>query len=286
MRLDLIKSSPFLNILLFVATAFTTTLAGAFYADKPFEGYISFFLQGWVFSGPLMAILVVHEMGHYVIGRMHRLDVSLPYFIPAPVIFPLGTFGALIKIRSPIPNRRVLVQIGAAGPVFGSVVAIPLLLVGLALSEIRPPTEGPGLVSLGSSLLFELACLLRFGQFSFDINVVLHPTAVAAWAGLFVTALNMLPIGQLDGGHVIYGLFGPTASRIVSIAFLLCLIPLGVFLWVGWLVFGAIVLVLGPRHPAPLDPYTPLDGRSRFMGWCAIVLFVLTFMPIPVSFVE
>jgi membrane-associated protease RseP (regulator of RpoE activity) len=286
MRLDIIKSSPFLNILLFVATAFTTTLAGAFYADKPSEGYISFFLQGWVFSVPLMAILLVHEMGHYLSGRRHHLDVSLPYFIPAPVIFPLGTFGALIKIRSLIPNRRVLVQIGAAGPVSGGIVAIPLLAIGLALSEIRPLSENPGLLSLGSSLIFELGCLLRFGQFSFDINVVLHPTAVAAWAGLFVTALNMLPIGQLDGGHVIYGLFGHTASRVVSIVVLVCLIPVGVFLWVGWLVFGAIILVLGPRHPPPLDPYTSLDWKSRFLGWTAIVLFVLTFMPIPVSFVE
>jgi membrane-associated protease RseP (regulator of RpoE activity) len=230
-----------------------------------------------------MTILAVHEMGHYLSGRRYRLDISLPYFIPAPVIFPLGTFGALIKIRSPIPNRSVLVKIGASGPVSGSLVAIPLLILGIALSEIRPPSGAQGF-ALGSSMIFELACLLRFGQFSSEATIILHPTAVAAWAGLFVTALNMLPIGQLDGGHVVYGLFGPREARIISLGFLLCLVPLGAFLWLGWLVFGTIILLLGARHPAPLDPYTPLDARSRVLAWCAIILFVLTFVPVPIAF--
>jgi len=273
-----------INLLLFLGTALTTTLAGALYAGAKTDSLVLFFLSGWVFSVPLMAILLVHEMGHYLTGKGRFLDVTPPYFIPAPP--PLGTFGALIKIRSPITNRKVLVEIGASGPISGSLVAIPLLLVGLYLSEIRPPTGQAEGVSLGSSIILELLCLIRFGQFSSTASIYLHPTALAAWFGLFVTAMNLLPVGQLDGGHVVYALFGPRAARIISFAVFFALIPLGVLLWPGWLMFGVIVVFLGLRHPPPLDPYTPLDWKHRFLGWWAIILFVLTFIPIPIAVAE
>ena len=171
--------------MLFVLTALTTTAVGALYANDTFDSWISFFLRGWVFSVPLMTILLVHEMGHYLTGRRHLLDVTPPYFIPA--IPPLGTFGAFIKIRSPIPNRKVLLQVGASGPMAGALIAIPLLIVGLYLSEMRPQMGEAKGFQFGTSIILELLCLLRFGEFSFNATILLHPTAIAAWFGLFVT---------------------------------------------------------------------------------------------------
>lgn len=254
---------------------------GALYANTTFESWPSFFLRGWVFSAPLMAILLVHEMGHYLTARRRGLDVTPPYFIPA--IPPLGTFGAFIKIRSPIPNRTALVEIGALGPISGAVLAIPLLMVGLLLSEARPPSGATEGLSLGSSIILELLCLLRFGHFSWSMEIILHPTALAAWFGLFVTSMNLLPIGQLDGGHVVYSLFGRRAARFTSWGFLFLLMPLGIFLWPGWLVFGLMTTILGLNHPPPLDPYSPLDSGGYTLGWIAIVLFVVSFIPVPLS---
>lgn len=270
--------------MLFVLTVVTTTAVGAIYANDTFDSWILFFLRGWVFSVPLMTILLVHEMGHYLTARRHHLDVTPPYFIPA--IPPLGTFGAFIKIRSPITNRKALVGVGASGPVAGAIIAIPMLLFGLYLSDMQPQVGEAKGFAFGSSIILELLCLLRFGEFSFNATIHLHATAIAAWFGLFVTAMNLLPIGQLDGGHVIYALFGPRRAQIISIIVFACLIPLGIFLWPGWLVFGILTLFLGLRHPPPLDPYTPLDRSGRILGWAAIVLFLLTFIPVPLNFVE
>jgi len=231
-----------------------------------------------------MSILLVHEMGHYITGRRRHLQVTLPYFIPA--IPPLGTFGAFIKIQSPIPNRNVLMEIGAMGPLSGAVIAIPLLALGLNASEVRPEVTGGAGFAFGSSIILELLCLLQFGHFSFNASILLHPGALAAWFGLFVTSMNLLPIGQLDGGHVMYALFGPRGARIVSFTIFAALIPLGIFLWPGWFVFGVLVVILGLKHPPPMDPYMPLDRKRRFIGWTAVVLFVLTFIPVPVSYIE
>ena len=174
-----------------------------------------FFLNGLVFSIPLMTILFVHEMGHYMAGRRRGLNVTLPYFIPS--IPPLGTFGAFIKVRSFIPNKKILMELGAWGPLSGAAVGIPLLFLGLWFSEVHPQTSGPEVgISFGTSLILEIGCLIRFGEFSFNNMIILHPTAMAAWFGLFVTAMNLLPMGQLDGGHVIYSLFGSRVSRIIT----------------------------------------------------------------------
>jgi membrane-associated protease RseP (regulator of RpoE activity) len=223
-------------------------------------------------------------MGHYLTGRRHHLDVTLPYFIPA--IPPLGTFGAFIKIRSPIMDRNSLMDVGAAGPLAGSLVAIPFLILGLLYSEIRPQTTGFTGISLGSSIILETVCLLRFGEFSFNATIILHPTAMAAMFGLFVTAMNLLPIGQLDGGHVVYALFGPRGARVVGLTFFVALIPLGIFVWQGWLIFAVLTLFLGLRHPPPIYDYLPLDPRRRLIGWIAVVLFIVTFVPEPLKLVE
>jgi len=273
-----------IHLVLFVLTACTTTVVGALYANQKTDSWLGFFLSGWVFSVPLMAILLVHEMGHYLTGRRRRLLVTLPYFIPS--IPPLGTFGAFIKIQSPIPDRNVLMEVGALGPISGAVVAIPLLALGLFASEIQPQTTGGTGFAFGSSIILELLCLLRFGEFSFNATILLHPTALAAWFGLFVTAMNLLPIGQLDGGHVIYALFGPRWARIIGVVVFGALIPLGVLFWPGWFIFAILVLFLGLRHPPPLNPYMPLDTRRRVLGWVAVLLFILTFIPVPVSYME
>lgn len=276
----------------------TTTMIGAVFADVSdgppgtLEQWFFFFLRGCLFSGPLMGILLAHEMGHYIAGRRHNLRVTLPFFIPCPPLkifgVPLlipGTFGAIIKIRSLITDRNALIRVGAWGPLAGSFVAIPMLAVGIYFSQSMPPPsgEGPVAISFGSSAIMEFMCWIRFGYFSFDRTILLHPTALAAWYGLFVTALNLLPIGQLDGGHVLYALLGPRRAPWGSKVVLVCLIPLGILLWPGWLFFGILVSILGLKHPPPIDPHSPLDRGARLIGYATIILFVLIFIPVPIS---
>lgn len=276
----------------------TTTMMGAVFANDgrttldTFEQWAIFFLMGGQFSLPLMAILLAHEMGHYIAGRRSNLNITPPYFIPCPpvgfwgVTVPLpGTFGAFIKIRSLITDRNALIKVGACGPLAGSLVAIPMLALGIFLSKATPQVaaqQHPG-ISLGSSLILELMYLIRFGDFSSGQVIFLHPTALAAWFGLFVTAINLLPMGQLDGGHVLYALVGPQRARTASLVVLACLIPLGIFFWPGWLFFGVLVTVLGLKHPPPLDSVTPLDSSGKLLGWATVILFSLVFIPVPFS---
>ncbi len=277
-----IKRSYWTNIVLFCLTVVTTTIAGAFYVDqKTATSWTRFFLNGWLFSVPLLSILIVHEMGHFLAGKRHKLDVTLPYFIPA--IPPLGTFGAFIKIRSPITNLPVLMRVGAFGPLFGACVAIPLLLIGLKYSTVLPKnTEINGLF-YGSSILIEIACYLELGIFAKDAVVIFHPIAMAAWFGLFVTSMNLLPMGQLDGGHVIYALFGPRGAKVISAVVFACLIFMGFAFWSGWFIFGLLIMFLGLNHPAPIDDYSPLDSAGKIIGWLAVILFILTFTPMPIG---
>lgn len=270
-----------INIALFAATMFTTTAAGALYANKEFISWFSFFINGLVFSIPLMSILLVHEMGHFLAGRRRHLDVTPPYFIPA--IPPVGTFGAFIKIRSLIPDRQALIEVGAAGPVCGAIIAIPLLVLGIGLSEIQQGSQDGSGISFGTSIILELACLIWFGKFSFQTVILLHPIAIAAWFGLFVTAMNLLPVGQLDGGHVVYATFGPRIARYVSYGVFGALLPLGYFAWPGWIMFAVLTLFIGLKHPPPIDTYTPPSPGGRVLAWTAIALFALTFVPAPIS---
>ncbi len=275
---------PPVHIILFLATVGTTLLAGALQQGvNPFTQPAQI-VKGLPFSLTLLVILLSHEMGHYLVARRHRLDVSLPYFIPAPPIpFLIGTLGAFIRIRSPIRDKPALLDIGVSGPLVGVAVSLPLLALGLHLSDIHPVTaadpELEGIV-LGESLLFKLVAWLAVGPLPPEDQIVMHPVAFAGWIGLLVTNLNLIPIGQLDGGHVSYALFGPR-SKLVAKLFFGFLIACGLWGWTGWLVWAALLYIMGFVHPPPLHDWVPLDRRRRLIGLLTVAVFVLTFMPVP-----
>jgi membrane-associated protease RseP (regulator of RpoE activity) len=288
-----------LHLGLFALTLLTTTMAGADMAGAlvslahPFATF-SNLAAGLSFSIPLMAILATHEMGHYIVARHHNVDVSPPYFIPAPFpsFFFVGTFGAFIRMRAPARTRRVMFDIGAAGPWAGVVVAIPAVIIGLKLSEVGPLSAGGGGLQLGNSFLFYGLSYAVLGVDPNSVNINLHPIAFAGWIGLLVTTLNLLPVGQLDGGHVVYALFGRwhrTISRLFIIAcVLMVIVPLvmGSAYWGGWLFWVVILMFLGLGHPATVDADTPLEPRRRAMAWATVALFILTFSPVPAWYAE
>jgi membrane-associated protease RseP (regulator of RpoE activity) len=278
------RRGPVLNIFLFAATFLTTSMASALNQGVDFISNPGDIRAGFPFAVTLMTILLFHECGHYFLARVHRVDATLPYFIPAPPLL-IGTFGAFIRMRSLPPNRRALFDIGAAGPWAGFVIAVPAVIFGLQISEVRPlePMEG-GLV-LGDSLLFAALIRMVLGVGADEATILLHPVALAGWFGLLVTCLNLLPVGQLDGGHVAYAVFG-RRHRWISLAVLTTLVVLGVGGWWGWLFWAFMLLVLGIGHPRPWDPHTPLD-RPRLVGAAlTLAILVLTFMPEPLAFVE
>lgn len=287
---------PTANLLLFFLTMLTTTTAGAFAAGQdisilhPLAALVSL-RAGLSFSLPLMAILLAHEMGHYLTARFHGVPTSLPYFIPAPPIFITGTLGAFIRIRAMPRTRRVMFDIGAAGPWAGVIVAIPAVIVGLWLSEVTPIDKSLGGLELGNSILFLGLSRLVLGVDPSAVTVTLHPMAFAGWFGLFVTSINLLPVGQLDGGHVTYALF-PRFHRTISTLFviscvMMVLVPLalGWDLWWGWLLWAVLSIGLGLGHPATVDRDTPLNPRRAIAAWLSVALFVVTFSPVPLAFV-
>lgn len=271
-----------LNILLFVATVFTTLLVGSFQNNgNPFAHPLDL-IKGIPFSFSILLILGSHELGHYFTGKAAGVDATLPYFLPVP--HPLiGTMGAFIRIRSVIPNRNALVRLGVAGPLTGFAFALPITIIGLALSRVEMISEMKGGLGLGASLLFNLLSKIFFAKVPSGFDVVLHPMAFAGWLGMFVTALNLLPIGQLDGGHVAYGIFGKY-RRYVMIATLVMLAGLG-FLWQGWWVWGLLAVILGLRHPSPQDSITPLGKREKILAVVALIVLLLTFTPVPFSLI-
>jgi membrane-associated protease RseP (regulator of RpoE activity) len=273
---------PVVNIVLFLATLLTTTLAGANNvhgrAINPLLEPLAL-LAGFPFAGTLMSILLVHELGHYIMSRVHGVRATLPYFIPGPPLL-VGTFGAFIRMKSPPVNRRALFDVGAAGPWAGMLVAVPAVIVGLGLSEVRPAEPDAYGLFFGDSLLFSLLTRLVLGVSSDEVTVVLHPVALAGWIGLFVTFLNLRPVGQLDGGHVSYSLFGQF-HRWPARVFLLVILVLGFQGWTGWFIWTALLLILGIDHPPTLDRTTPLDPARRIAAWATLALFVVTFIPVP-----
>ncbi len=274
-------SRPWLHLVLFLLTVLTTLMAGAFHTGQdPFRHPLAL-LSGIPFSFTLLAILGSHEMGHYLMARYHGVRATLPYFIPFP--HPLiGTLGAVIRIRSPIPSRNALLDIGAAGPFAGIAVAIPLTLLGIHWSDLVPLHQVRGALQLGEPLLFRLLVWGVKGPLPPDTTLFLHPVAFAGWLGFFVTALNLLPSGQLDGGHIAYALFGPLHRTISRVTFL-ALVLLG-FLWLGWWTWAFLILVfIRFDHPAPLNQVSRLDPRRRWIGYLAMLLFLLTFVPVPIS---
>ena len=279
--------------LLFAATLASTTVVGAsmqadFDRGVPFDIVRSLgmfehiwrhpaqALQGLPFSLTLMAILLAHEFGHYLAALYHRVDASLPYFMPSPV---LGTFGAFIRVRSPIFSKQALFDIGISGPLAGFAFLLPALSVGLAFSKILPGIAHQGSLDFGIPWLQWLLAKAIFPGVAAG-DIYLHPVARAAWVGMLTTALNLLPIGQLDGGHILYSFF-PNRHRQVSTCLSIMLMPLGYF-WFGWLFWGLVLLFLGRRHPAVYDP-AGLDPGRRKLGWIALAVFILCFCYAPVS---
>ena len=315
-------SNPWINLMLFSLTGISVILVGIFTNyDGPLSANLSVMRphllpaigRGLAYAASLLAILLAHEFGHYLAGRFHRSAVTLPYFIPLPLP-PFGTLGAFIKLKEPPKNKRILLDIGLAGPLAGFVVAVPLLILGLSLSNIDriqlslPP--GYGFTIEGNSLLYLFMKYLVFGQLlpqpvsfggfgpiiywirylftaqPFPLggqDVMLHPVAYAGWAGLLITALNLIPAGQLDGGHIANVLLGSRARSLLPFV-LVALIVLGLA-WNGWWLWALIIFFLGRVYAEPLDQITPLDNGRRAMAILGLVIFVLVFTPVPLTLV-
>jgi membrane-associated protease RseP (regulator of RpoE activity) len=284
------SSRPGLNIVLFLLTLLSTLAAGSMVAGSfpwvTFDPVVepARLLDGLPFALTLLAILGTHEFGHYFTARAHGAAVSLPYFIPAPPpIFLFGTLGAVIRMRSPARDRNSLFDIAAAGPLAGLVVALPALWMGLSWSRVGA-VPASGAMAFGDSLLMRLMTWLMFGRIPDGMDVFVHPVALAGWVGLFVTALNLFPVGQLDGGRIAYALFGPQ-HRKVSLATFVALIALGMVSGsMNWIVFaGLVALLVGFNHGPPLDDVTPLSPGRYAMGVGCLLLLVLLIPPVPFS---
>lgn len=276
----LTDTNPLIHVALFLATLASTLVAGAIQRGaNPFLHPKSLAL-GIPFSFTLLAILGAHELGHYFVSRKNGVKATLPFFLPNPSPY-VGTFGAVIRVKSLMPSRRTLLEIGAAGPICGMVFALPAVLVGLKFSQVIPSASLAGATRLGDSLLFSVAQRLVIGRLNPGSDVVLHPVAYAGWIGFLVTAMNLLPVGQLDGGHIAYALLG-RGHRWVAIIAVLALVGLG-FLWQGWFIWVVLILLLGLRHPPPLNDFTPLDPTRMRIALLAAIIFILTFTPIPIT---
>src|SRR5271165_5019844 len=294
------KRPYWLHLLLLLLTMFTTLVVGAQLYDNfqrrlpAFtlgDGYMPLFHPLWIWQQPnrllmgipfsvaLMAILLAHEFGHFLLCEKYEVNATLPFFIPAPTL--IGTMGAFIRIKSPIRSRRALFDIGVAGPIAGFVVALSLLLLGLSLSKSLAPITAVESLGIGFPAIFHLAnWILTPSTNAVPLSrLALHPIAVAAWVGMFATALNLLPGGQLDGGHIIYAV-APRAHKWVSRASVGVLVLLSSF-WIGWLVWAAILGVTGWRHP-PVPAWPGLDSSRRWMSVIAVLLLALTIVPAPI----
>ncbi|MHC1784124.1 MAG: site-2 protease family protein [Anaerolineaceae bacterium] len=309
-------SNPWINLLLFVLTILSVLVTGAFNSDpapmpsEPSAFILAMIARGWPFAVSILAILGAHEFGHYFAGRLHKTQVSLPYFLPFP-FSAFGTLGAFINMKEPPRNRRILLDISIAGPLAGLAVAIPVLLLGLSLSRVEGlPVDSQAAAGLqleGNSVLYLLSKFFIFGQllpapqsygdvspilfwikYFFTgqplplggMDVMLHPMAWAGWGGLLVTALNLIPAGQLDGGHILFVLFGRQKSLKVLPAILVFLIGMG-FLWSGWWLWAALVFLFGRYYAEPPDMITKLNPGRKVLAVFALVVFLLVFTPVP-----
>src|SRR5438128_2820521 len=297
------KARYWVHILLFLATVFSTLVVGA-HMEFNFQNNLPAFsfnddvmpllpvdwalaqpsrlLLGLPFASTLMLILLAHEMGHYLYCRYYGVYATLPFFIPFPTLF--GTAGAFIRIRSPIPSRNALFDIGFAGPIAVFLVAVGVLVFALPQSKMMPLAPAASEVQLGYPLIFHLTwailplAKLRAGSASLQ-GMYLHPTAIAAWVGMLATALNLLPGGQLDGGHIVFAL-SPRAHKIVSRATILALIPMAIYFWLGWMVWAVLLRISGMRHPMVAD-WPGISGARRWLAVFALLMLVLTLTPAP-----
>jgi membrane-associated protease RseP (regulator of RpoE activity) len=289
------RRSLVIAILLFGLTLISTLAVGAQYAssyasgqtpdfDELFSTYGSLFahpallLAGVPFAFTLIGILLAHELGHFFACRYYGISASYPYFLPAPTL--IGTLGAFIRIRSPIYDRKALFDVGLAGPVVGFLFAVPALAIAIFYSKVVPDSDAHSTIVFGQPLVMRLlAAILRPGVATGDL--LLHPVGRAAWVGLFATALNLLPGGQLDGGHILYSV-ASKYHRKITLGVALLLIPLGIFFWRGWILWSILLLAIGFRHPPLLNQWEKLDRKRLIWAAVAVLMFILCFMPMPV----
>ncbi|MEQ9618760.1 MAG: site-2 protease family protein [Deltaproteobacteria bacterium] len=293
-----------IHIILFLLTVGTTFITGL-----SFGGTI---VSAVSFSASLLFILGAHEMGHYMYGRKYGVQITPPYFIPAPpFISPIGTFGAFIKIKSPISSKKALFDIGIAGPLAGIAASIPVLILGIKLSSVVDLSgEGGEGLLLGSPLIFTFFSDMLFGKLPEGKDLFLHPVAFAGWVGLFVTALNLIPSGQLDGGHIVYALFSRKYHRIISISMITLLVVFGIgtepliiladryagsgapsFMsqvpafegWPGWILWAVLLTLMGTKHPPTIHEEAELGGRRRLLGFISLLIFVGCITPVPIK---
>ena len=279
---------------LFLATVVTTTWVGSWH----YAGFMTDFiadvtsvslLHGVWYSFTILAILGTHEMGHYLACRFYRIDASLPYFIPAPTFILTGTLGAVIRIHQRIPSKRMLFDIGAAGPIAGFAVAVPALFIGLRLSHVVPlPDDFVGL-SLGEPLLFQGVAWLVWGAPPEGSTLNLHPVALAAWFGLLVTAFNLFPIAQLDGGHISYATLGRRSTTVTKAATAV-VVGLAVLVSISWSVWALLMIVMvfafGAEHPPTDDAHVPLDRTRQWIAVGTAVMFIVCFTPAPIEVMD
>ncbi|PKK86138.1 MAG: site-2 protease family protein [Thermoplasmata archaeon HGW-Thermoplasmata-1] len=305
-----VRGKPaWVNVALLIATVITTTLAGSLYWISNVAGnfdiaagqvYLQMIMPsnlGWgflSFAFPLMLIIGLHEFSHYYIAKRHGIAASLPFFIPVPPVFAinLGTFGAVIGMRDPMPDRKSLLDVGIAGPLMSFFVSIPVIIVGLLLWRANPvfaPVVPEGELSHTFTIMSPLLFMLLQLLVKVPDGSLMHPTVFAGWVGLLVTAINLLPAGQLDGGHIARALLGDR-QRYASFFVVAAMLFLGLIgipglmqPYSGWLIMGLIVLLLGMRHPPPLNDITPLDSRRKWLGVLAVAIFIVSFVPIPMS---
>ncbi len=276
-----------LHLALCCVTVLTTILAGMRWADiaSPLQ-HMELWYRGIPFAGTLLAILFCHEMGHYVTARFYGMDVTFPYFLPSPPFIMdipfLGTFGAVIRMKSAPRHRRALLLVGAAGPIAGFCVALPALIYALATATHVPMAATTGEMSFASPLLVDLLQYLLLGTLPDGIVLQINSVGVAAWFGLLVTVFNLLPLGQLDGGHILYALLGPQA-RYLSWAVMGVLLILGFVAWPGWVLWAVLGWLSGRQQPTVLDQQEPLGRISQVIAAMALAIFVLCFVPIPMQ---
>ena len=276
------KGRLLLPALLFCATVLTTLASGALQQGLNIFQDPSAILRGYPFSIAIIAILGTHELGHFFAAKRHRVATTVPYFIPGPPLPPMvGTFGAVIRIKSPIIYRTSLIDIGAAGPIAGFIVSVVVTAWGLHLSPVLPTPSGEGNIIFGSSLIFNGLSYLVLGPIPAGYDVFLHPVAFAGWIGFFITCMNLLPIGQLDGGHISFAVFD-RLHKMISIIIIGGLVVLGLIAWPGWLVWAVLVSIIGVNHPPVYDSHLPLDGRRRWTALVTLLIFCLTIVPTPV----
>ena len=272
------------HLMLFLATAYTTTLAGALYLAADLESLDprllmdpGFLVLGLPYSLCLLAILGVHEMGHYLACRKYGVAASLPYFIPS-IPFPIGTFGAFIRIRAPIPNRNVLFDIGVAGPIAGFLVAVPVLVYGIMTAHPIPMPDTA--VSIDEPLILIWLSALLAPPVPDGYAVMLSGPLMAGWVGCLATAINLFPVGQLDGGHVCFAL-SARFHRVSSILALIVFVVLGLLMFPGWLFFATLLVMFGPRHPPVVDGSVRLSRGRMLVAALALLMLILCFIPVP-----